>query len=45
MREDLKEMFRDMNIVTVFIIVMLLPMAIGYIIVTAIQKLFGLFTR
>ena len=38
MREDLKEMFRDMNIVTVFIIVMLLPMAIGYIIVTAIQK-------
>jgi hypothetical protein len=24
---------------------MLLPMAIGYIIVTAIQKLFGLFTR
>ena len=45
MREDLIEVFKDMNIVTVFIIVMLLPMAIGYIIVTAIQKLFGLFTR
>lgn len=45
MREDLMEMFKDMNIVTVFIIVMLLPMAMGYIITTAIQKLFGLFTR
>lgn len=45
MREDLKEMFKDMNIVTVFIIVMLLPMAMGYIMTTAIQKLFGLFTR
>lgn len=45
MKEDLMEMFKDMNIVTVFIIVMLLPMAMGYIITTAIQKLFGLFTR
>jgi hypothetical protein len=45
MREDLIQVFKDMNIVTAFIIVMLLPMAIGYIIVTAIQKLFGLFTR
>lgn len=45
MKEDLMEIFKDMNIVTVFIIVMLLPMAMGYIITTAIQKLFGLFTR
>jgi len=45
MREDLIEAFKDMNVVTLFIIVMLLPMAMGYIIVTAIQKLFGLFTR
>ncbi len=45
MKEDLMEIFKDMNIVTVFIIVMLLPMAIGYVLTTAIQKLFGLFTR
>lgn len=45
MKEDLMEIFKDMNIVTVFIIVMLLPMAMGYVLTTAIQKLFGLFTR
>ena len=45
MKEDLMEMFKDMNIVTLFIIVMLLPMAMGYVLTTAIQKLFGLFTR
>jgi hypothetical protein len=45
MKEDLMEIFKDMNIVTIFVIVMLLPMAIGYVLTTAIQKLFGLFTR